>query len=72
MRRAPLIVGTIELYRNSWSSAAQVTISIGNLGRTVFVCPFYLDHVIRPEEYGSCRVADFYAGPSVPPLTQRA
>ena len=37
-------------FRYFWSSSAQVIIAICNLGRTVVVCPFYLDRVIRPEE----------------------
>lgn len=58
-------------FRYFWSSSAQITIAICNLGKTVVVCPFYLDRVIRPEEYSSCRVADIYVGPGVTPPTNR-
>ena len=58
-------------FRYYWSASAQVTIAICNLGRTVLVCPFYLDGVIKSEDVGRCRVADFYAGPSAIPPTQR-
>jgi hypothetical protein len=58
-------------FRYYWSSSAHVTVAICQLGKTVLVCPYYLDRLIRPEEYSSCRVAEIYAGPDELPPESR-
>jgi hypothetical protein len=50
-----------------WSPSGRVTVAICAVGKTQFVCPYYLDRLLTPAEFPRCDVAPAYAGPELAP-----
>jgi hypothetical protein len=43
-----------------WSASAHVTVSICNVGKTVFICPFYVGSRLALADFGRCDVEPTY------------
>jgi hypothetical protein len=54
-------------YKYYWSPSGRFTVSICSIEKTVFICPYYLDGLIKPWEFPSCDVSSNYSVPELAP-----